>query len=140
MEMAAVAQSTPGAIAINLAALTGYKIAGIPGAVVATFSCVISGFVISLISYGFFCCHRNSRLIMAILQGLKAVATGLIGSAGAGILLLALTGHNQLSGSIAQFDFWALLIAVFSIILLRKFKMNPVWVLGLSAAAGIAIY
>ena len=140
MEMAAVAQSTPGAIAINLAALTGYKIAGLTGAVVATFSCVISGFVISLISYGFFCRHRDSRLIMAILQGLKAVATGLIGSAGAGILLLALTGHNQLSGSIAQFDFWALLIAVFSIILLRKFKMNPVWVLGLSATAGIAIY
>ena len=140
MEMAAVAQSTPGAIAINLAALTGYKIAGLIGAVVATFSCVISGFVISLISYGFFCRHRDSRLIMAILQGLKAVATGLIGSAGAVILLLALTGHNQLSGSITQFDFWALLIAVSSIILLRKFKMNPVWVLGLSAAAGIAIY
>lgn len=140
MEMAAVAQSTPGAIAINLAALTGYKIAGLTGAVVATFSCVISGFVISLISYGFFCRHRDSRLIMAILQGLKAVATGLIGSAGAGILLLSLTGHNQLSGSITQFDFWALLIAVSSIILLRKFKMNPVWVLGLSAVTGIVVY
>lgn len=135
-----ISQMTPGPLAINASSFTGLKIAGIPGAVVATFSCVISGFVISLISYGFFCRHRDSRLIMAILQGLKAVATGLIGSAGAGILLLSLTGHNQLSGSITQFDFWALLIAVSSIILLRKFKMNPVWVLGLSAAAGIAVY
>lgn len=76
---------------------------------------------------------------MAVLRGLKSVATGLIGSAGAGILLLALTGHNDF-GAPSGFCFYALGIALFSMILLRRFKANPVWVMALSAVAGIFIY
>ena len=135
-----ISQMTPGPLAINASSFTGLKIAGIPGAVVATFSCIFSGFVISLVAYKFFCCHRNSETIMNILQGLKAVAAGLIGSAGAGILLLALTGHNQLTAQINKFDFCALMIAVVSIVLLRRCKLNPVWVMVLSAGAGVAVY
>lgn len=135
-----ISQMTPGPLAINASSFTGLKVAGFPGAVVATFSCVITGFAISLGSYKFFCCHRNSAIIMAVLQGLKSVATGLIGAAGAGILLLALTGHNQLTTEIKNFDFIALLIALLSIILLRKYKLNPVWIMILSAGIGIAIY
>ena len=37
MEMSAVAQSSPGAIAVNLAALSGYKAAGTAGAVISGF-------------------------------------------------------------------------------------------------------
>ena len=77
---------------------------------------------------------------MAVLRGLKSVATGLIGSAGAGILLLALTGHNDFGAPIRDFDFYALGIALFSMILLRRFKVNPVGVMALSAVAGIFIY
>ena len=77
---------------------------------------------------------------MAVLQGLKAVATGLIGSAGAGILLLAMTGHNQLSLNVQNFDVPALIIALASFVLLRKFRLNPVTVLALSAGAGIVFY
>lgn len=136
-DIIAISQMTPGPLAVNASSFVGLKVAGIPGAIVATFSCVFSGVVISLGAYRFFCCHRNSEVIMAILQGLKAVATGLIGAAGAGILLLALTGHNTLSFQIKDFDFHALAIALVSIVLLRKFKMNPVWVLLLSAGAGM---
>lgn len=135
-----ISQMTPGPLAINASSFAGLKVAGIPGAVVATFSCIFSGFVISLSAYKFFCCHRNSEKIMNILQGLKAVAAGLIGSAGAGILLLALTGHNHLTAEIDSFDLWALLIAAVSIILLRRLRMNPVWVMVLSAGTGIAVY
>ena len=39
LDMAAVAQSSPGAIAVNLAVLAGYRIAGAPGAAV---SCIAS--------------------------------------------------------------------------------------------------
>ena len=119
---------------------TGLKIAGPLGAVVATFSCIITGFVISLSCYGFFCCHRNCAVIMSVLQGLKAVATGLIGAAGAGILLLALTGHNHVTAEINSFDGYALLIAVVSVVLLRRYRFNPVWVLVLSAGVGILVY
>ena len=41
VNMAAVAQSTPGAIAINLSALAGYKVAGIAGASISCIAAVI---------------------------------------------------------------------------------------------------
>lgn len=135
-----ISQMTPGPLAINASSFVGLKIAGITGAVVATFSCILSGVVISLSGYKFFCRFRNSEIITGVLQGLKAVATGLIGAAGAGILLLALTGHTELNLQINSFDFYALGIAVASMILLRKFKTNPVWVLLASAGVGIVIY
>lgn len=135
-----ISQMTPGPLAVNASSFTGLKIAGFPGAIIATFSCVITGFTISLSGYRFFCCFRDSECIMSVLQGLKAVATGLIGAAGAGILLLALTGDNQIKFQDINFDFYALSIAVISIALLRKFKLNPIYILALSAMAGIVIY
>ena len=41
INMAAVAQSTPGAIAVNLSALAGYKAAGMAGAVISCCAAVI---------------------------------------------------------------------------------------------------
>ena len=135
-----ISQMTPGPLAINASSFVGLKIAGIAGAVVATFSCIVSGVVISLAGYRFFCRYRSSDVIMAVLRGLKAVATGLIGAAGAGILLLALTGHNYITPEINDFDFYAMAVAAVSMLLLRRFKTNPVWIMFLSAGAGIILY
>ena len=77
---------------------------------------------------------------MNILQGLKAVATGLIGAAGAGILLLSLTGQTEFSLNIDHFDFYALAIALASLLLLRRFKIGPVWLMAISAVAGVIFY
>ena len=53
MEMSAVAQSSPGAIAVNLAALSGYKAAGTAGAVISCAASVIPPLVILGIISGF---------------------------------------------------------------------------------------
>ncbi len=135
-----ISQLTPGPLAINSSSFVGLKIGGFIGAVIATISCTISGFIISLGGYIFFCCHRSNAVIMSVLHGLKSVATGLIGSAGAGILLLSITGHNELSTDSSKFDIWALSIAAVSLFLLRQYKINSVWLLALSATIGILIY
>ena len=135
-----ISQLTPGPLAINSSSFVGLKIGGFIGAVIATVSCTISGFAISLSCYVFFCCHRSNQIIMSVLQVLKSVATGLIGSAGAGILLLAITGHNELSTDLSKFDVWALIIAGASLFLLRRYKINSVYLLALSAGIGILIY
>lgn len=41
IDMSAIAQSTPGAIAINLSALAGYRVAGIIGALISCLAAVI---------------------------------------------------------------------------------------------------
>jgi len=51
MDVTVIAESTPGPIAINCATFTGYKKAGVPGAIVATLGMVVPSFlVIYLIS------------------------------------------------------------------------------------------
>lgn len=51
-EMTVIAESTPGPIAINCATYTGQRVAGVKGAVIATFGMVLPSFlIILLISY-----------------------------------------------------------------------------------------
>lgn len=54
-----ISQMTPGPLAINASSFVGLKIAGIFGAVAATFCCVFSGVVISLGGYCFFADTEN---------------------------------------------------------------------------------
>ena len=54
-----ISQMTPGPIAVNTSTFVGIRIAGIPGALVATFGCVISGFVISILLFCIFEKYKN---------------------------------------------------------------------------------
>uniref|UniRef100_UPI0028ACE2D8 chromate transporter n=1 Tax=Sedimentibacter sp. TaxID=1960295 RepID=UPI0028ACE2D8 len=46
LDMAAIAQSTPGAIAVNIAVLAGYRIAGITGAIITCIGTVLPPLII----------------------------------------------------------------------------------------------
>ena len=46
LDLVAIAQSSPGAIAVNGAIVVGYRVAGIPGSICATIGAVIPPFVI----------------------------------------------------------------------------------------------
>jgi len=72
LDMAAIAQSTPGAIAVNLAVLIGYRIAGIKGAIISCIGTVLPPLLIlSIISY-FYSAFRSNRVISSILKGMEA--------------------------------------------------------------------
>ena len=49
MNVTVIAESTPGPIAINCATFVGYKVAGMMGAVFATFGVVLPSFIIILL-------------------------------------------------------------------------------------------
>ena len=75
--MIVVAESTPGPIAINCATFVGYKIAGIPGAVVSTLGMVLPSFlIIYLISRGFEN-FLEVTLVANAFRGIK-IAVGLL--------------------------------------------------------------
>ena len=65
MEMSAVAQSSPGAIAVNLAALSGYKAAGTAGAVISCAASVIPPLVILGIISGFYDLFIANKIVAA---------------------------------------------------------------------------
>lgn len=72
MDMAAVAQSSPGAIAINLSGLCGYRVAGVAGAVICCVAAVTPPIVILSIVSALYDAFRSSAVIAAILKGMEA--------------------------------------------------------------------
>lgn len=72
VEMAAIAQSVPGAIAVNLSVLNGYRIAGYLGAFSAFTATILPPLLILgciSTSYAFV---QNNVVILAVLKGMQA--------------------------------------------------------------------
>ncbi len=72
VNMAAVAQSTPGAIAVNLSALAGYKAAGMGGAVISCAAAVVPPLVILTLVSAFYRVFVSNEVIVAVLRGMEA--------------------------------------------------------------------
>lgn len=72
LDMAAIAQSTPGAIAVNIAVLVGYRISGITGAIITCIGTVLPPLLILSIVSIFYKAFRDNRVISAILKGMEA--------------------------------------------------------------------
>lgn len=78
VDVFAVAQSMPGAIAINTSTFIGYKIAGRKGAVIATFGVVLPSFIIITLIAAFFGKFQDNPLVKAAFDGIRPVIVGLI--------------------------------------------------------------
>lgn len=130
-----ISQMTPGPLAVNTSTFIGIQIAGIPGAVCATLGCVISGVCICVCLFRFFRKHRDSRIILEILSGLKASSLGLIVSAAAVILLLTFCGTETLS-AITQFDWFAFVLFLLSLFAIRRWKLHPMLMMVITGVLG----
>lgn len=78
MEMAAIAQSSPGAIAINLSALAGYRTAGLVGASVSCLAAVCPPLVILSAISSCYALFRDNSAVAAVLKGMEAGVAALI--------------------------------------------------------------
>ena len=127
LDLIAIAQSAPGAIAVNGAIVVGYKLAGMAGAVTAIIATVIPPFVIiSLISvcYELF---RDNFIVSQILEGMQAgvaaVIAAVVWEMGAGIV----RGKDPASLMIMAAAFAAACI----------FQVNVVWIVIVCALLGV---
>ena len=78
MDMAAIAQSSPGAIAINLAVLAGFRSAGFSGAVLCRVSSVLPPFLILSVISTCYQVFRDLPVVAAVLKGMEAAVGALI--------------------------------------------------------------
>lgn len=86
LDMAAIAESTPGPIATNSATYIGYRIAGIAGAAVSTLAVCIPSFVIIYIISLFFDRFLEFRYVAYAFRGIQVCVVYLISSVGIGML------------------------------------------------------
>lgn len=78
LNLVAIAQSSPGAVAINASILVGYRIAGFLGALVTILGTVLPPFlIISIISF-FYTAFRDNVVVNAVLKGLHAGVSAVI--------------------------------------------------------------
>ncbi|MDD5940593.1 MAG: chromate transporter [Lachnospiraceae bacterium] len=90
LDLVAIAQSSPGAIAVNGAIVVGYKIAGMPGVLAAVLGAVIPPFVILTVVSAFYNAFKSNFVVQSLLTGMKsgvsAVIISVVYDMGAGIV------------------------------------------------------
>lgn len=82
LDMLAIAESTPGPIAINSATFIGYKTAGVIGSAAATLGVVLPSFIIIFIISLFLDKFLQFTLVANAFRGIQACVVYLIGSTG----------------------------------------------------------
>ena len=74
-----IAEMTPGPIAVNAATFVGTKIAGVPGALVATFGCILPACVLVTLIAKLYLKYRNlSVLQSAVVLSIRSVLLDLV--------------------------------------------------------------
>lgn len=72
LDMSAISQSSPGAIAVNLSSLIGYKFLGVSGAIITCIGTVLPPLIILSIVSVFYDAFRSNTYISAVLKGMEA--------------------------------------------------------------------
>lgn len=81
LDIIAMAQSTPGAVAVNTSALVGKRLGGAPGVIAALLGAILPPFIIiSVISY-FYALFINNTVVANVLLGMRAGVTAVIADA-----------------------------------------------------------
>lgn len=82
LDMAAIAESTPGPVAVNSATYLGYKIGGVAGAALSTLAVCLPSFVIIYVISLFFDQFLSLKYVACAFRGIQACVVYLIFSAG----------------------------------------------------------
>ena len=124
----AVAQSVPGAIAINSATFVGYKIAGRKGALAATAGVILPSLVVIMLIAAFFGRFQDDELVKDAFLGIRSCIVGLI----------ALAGLSMTKSTVKNpFGVAVLLLALIALLF---FDIDAVAVIGVGIALGAALY
>ena len=70
LDLTAIAQSSPGAIAVNASILVGYHIAGVPGAIITMFGTVLPPLIIISIISLFYQAFRDNAIVNIAMAGM----------------------------------------------------------------------
>ncbi|MDV2685589.1 chromate transporter [Alkalihalophilus lindianensis] len=126
-EIFAVAESVPGAIAINSATFIGYRVAGVAGAMFAMAGILIPTFFIVLVLGISFLLYKDHPKIEAAFQGIRPAIVALITYAGYKI------------GKMAVIDKTTFATVGVTVFCLLFFHLHPVLIIVIGGIAGIAL-
>jgi len=125
VDMLALAQSSPGPIAVNTAIFVGYEVAGFPGSIIAVFGSIVTVFLIMVIIAMYFIGAQNSPVIEKIFKGIRPAVVALIA---APVIRM---------GKDANINRKTIIIPIAAIILIVYFKISAIYIILFSAIGGL---
>ena len=133
LDVAAIAESTPGPIAINAATYIGFKNAGIVGSIIATLGICIPSFVIIYAISLFFDAFLSLTLVASAFKGIQICVVYLILSVGLKML-------KQMKKT--WFNIIIVLITLICMVVLSLFavKFSTIFYILISGAFGVVVY
>ena len=127
VDIVAMVQSTPGIIAVNMAVMLGYRVAGVAGALAATLGAVLPSFLIILGVAALFHTLGGSQTLDRAFAGVRAAVCALI------LLSTVSMGRRILKGPLE------IAIAAAAFVALFVFGVNAVWVILAGLALGLLL-
>lgn len=133
LNMTAIAESTPGPIAVNSATYVGYRLAGVPGAAVATLGVCLPAFLIIFAISLFFDRFVTLTYVAYAFRGVQAAVVYLIASAG--VRLFRGLGRDPLARILA-------VVTAAALVLLSLLSVNfsSVFFILIGGVVGVAAY
>lgn len=129
LDLAALAQSSPGAIAVNAAILVGWRVAGFAGMLVAVTGTILPPMVILTVVSLFYAAFAENRYVALTLRGMQAGVAAVIAD------VVCSLGHNVLKErSVVHI---CVMIAAF--VAGFFLKLNVVYLLLAAALIGVAM-
>lgn len=128
IDIVAIAEMTPGPIAVNSSTFAGYKIGFIAGSAAATLGVVLVPIIVTLLVSIYFNKFKHLKQVSWILKGIRPAVLGLIAAACIKI------------GSISIVDIRGAVIALLVFAGVYKLKLNPIIAIFISGGLGVLFY
>ncbi|MBR5559715.1 MAG: chromate transporter [Oscillospiraceae bacterium] len=125
MNMVAIAESTPGVLAVNSATFVGCRVAGFWGAVCATFGVVLPSFVLICILSLFYLSFLQNKWVAAAFSGIRCA-----------VVLLMANAVVKLSKQV-EFSFIYILLAVLAFVLAVFTNIDTILILIAAGVIGV---
>ena len=131
-DLVTIAEMTPGPIFINAATFVGMRLAGLPGALIATLGSILPSLIIVSLLAWVYARYKAASGMKSILACLRPAVVALIATAGIGLLRQALLRAD------GQLNWLNLALCALAFIILRAKKPNPILVMLACGAVSLA--
>ncbi len=117
IDIITLAQTAPGLFAVNISILTGHKLRGTKGSVVATIASCLPPFLIILAVAMFFTSFKDNEYVIRAFKGIRPVVVALIG-----VPMISMLKTTDMK-------WWSWLLVISSMTLVCFMKVSPIYIL-----------
>lgn len=134
-DMIAISAMAPGPIATNTCTILGYKLAGMPGAIIACLAVSLPSLLLILIIGQLFIKYQNHALVKSAFYGLRPTIVAIIAYASIKFAI-----SNGIIGGSNYIDVKSTILLLLSLIVLLKTKLHPAYLILAAGLIGVVIF